>query len=263
MKFAVALLGCVALGVINPLPATAEPALPPVTPLKDCAECPDMVVVPAGSFFMGSAESESGRKGDEGPRHRVALRGFAIGKIEVTQRQWDALMERNPSNFQACGDECPVNRVSWADARQYASMLSQKSGKTYRLPTEAEWEYACRAGESHRYCGSDEASRVTWFQSGDVPWSPQPVACKPPNAWEIHDMSGNVAEWVEDCYRQDCRGVPDDGSAYRDAKCRVSVVCGGAWLNSSERFVRAASRFSNNESGSGIGLGFRLVREHD
>jgi len=128
---------------------------------KDCVDCPEMVVIPAGSFEMGSKDRDS----DEKPVRRVNINGFAMGKTEVTQRQWRALMGSNPSRFSGCGPDCPVEQVSWNDAQDYVRKLSQQTGKTYRLPSEAEWEYACRAGGSQTYCGSDDVSAAGWYES--------------------------------------------------------------------------------------------------
>ncbi|SBT07650.1 conserved exported hypothetical protein [Candidatus Accumulibacter aalborgensis] len=121
---------------------------------RDCADCPEMVVIPAGSFDMG------GSAGDESPVHRVSVRGFAMGRTEVTQGQWRAVMGNNPSYFSNCGADCPVEQVSWNDAQDYVRKLSANTGKTYRLPSEAEWEYACRAGGRHEYCGGDSIESV-------------------------------------------------------------------------------------------------------
>ena len=130
-----------------------------VKEVKDCPECPDMVELTAGSFDMGSDNGEA----DEKPVHRVTIaKPFAIGKTEVTQAQWLAVMGTNPSNFNLCGETCPVEQVSWNDAQVYIQKLNAKTGKQYRLPTEAEWEYACRAGTQQEFCGSDNADNVAW-----------------------------------------------------------------------------------------------------
>jgi uncharacterized caspase-like protein len=115
---------------------------------KDCAECPEMVVIPAGRFLMGSPASEAGRSTDEGPQRWVDVPRFAMGKFEVTQRQWEAVMGSNPSRFRACGPDCPVENVSWNEAQNFVRRLGQRTGQNYRLPTEAEWEYAARAGST-------------------------------------------------------------------------------------------------------------------
>ena len=128
--------------------------------IKDCADCPEMVVLPAGSFTMGSNEDTY-----EQPVHRVNVPSFLIGKTEVTQGQWKAVMGSNPSYFGSCGDDCPVDQVSWNDAQEFAQRLSQKTGKQYRLPSEAEWEYAARAGSSTKWSFGDNASQL-----GDYAW---------------------------------------------------------------------------------------------
>lgn len=167
--------------------------------LRDCPECPEMVVIPAGSFKMGSNNGESAEK----PIHRVTFNHpFAMGRTEVTQRQWKAIMGSNPSGFSSCGDNCPVEKVSWDDAQEFILRLNQKTGKQYRLPTEAEWEYACRAGGRQAYCGSDKPDTVGWYvgNSGTSTAYPgmsvHPAASLRANG--LYDMSGNVWEWMED-----------------------------------------------------------------
>jgi formylglycine-generating enzyme required for sulfatase activity len=122
-----------------------------ITSSQDCNDCPEMIVIPAGSFEMGEA----------GHTHHVTIaKPFAIGKYEVTQAQWQAVMGKNPSYFRQCGGNCPVEQVSWDDIKQFIRKLNQKTGKKYRLPSESEWEYACRAGGRNEYCGSDEIGRA-------------------------------------------------------------------------------------------------------
>ena len=178
--------------------------------IKDCADCPEMVVIPAGSFEMGSNEYAH-----ELPMHRVNVPSFLIGKTEVTQGQWKAVMGSNPSYFGSCGDDCPVEQVSWNDAQAFVRRLSQKTGKQYRLPSEAEWEYAARAGSTKWSFGDNKS------QLGDYAWimansqgKTQRVAQKRPNAFGLFDMHGNVWEWVQDCWHGDYSGAPTDGSAW-------------------------------------------------
>ena len=221
---------------------------------KDCADCPEMVVIPAGSFDMGGTGS------DEQPVHRVTLRSFAMGKTEVTQGQWRAVMGTNPSRFSNCGDSCPVEGVSWEDVKQFVSRLSAKTGKTYRLPSEAEWEYACRAGGREEYCGGGSVDSVAWHL-GNSGQSTHPVAGKRPNAWGLHDMSGNVWEWTEDCWNGSYNGAPTDGSAWTAGNCSQRVARGGSWdLNPQN--LRAAIRGRNSTAGRDDDNGFRVARDN-
>ncbi len=194
--------------------AVAETKLEVGSILKDCADCPEMVVLPAGSFEMGSNEHRSIQ-----PVHRVNVPSFLIGKTEVTQGQWKAVMGSNPSHFSNCGDDCPVEQVTWNDAQEFAQRLSQKTGKQYRLLSEAEWEYAARAGSSTKWSFGDAE-----YQVGDHAWyavnsqhKSQRVAQKRPNAFGLYDMHGNVEEWVEDCWHDNYVGAPTDGSAWTTA----------------------------------------------
>ena len=223
---------------------------------KECPECPDMVELPAGSFDMGSDNG----KDDERPMHRVTIKPFAIGKTEVTQAQWQAVMHTNPSNFTTCGDNCPVEQVSWDDVQAYIQKLNAKTGKQYRLPTEAEWEYACRAGEEHEFCGSDNADSVAWnsFNSGSYFFNtPHPVATKKANAFGLYDMSGNVWEWVEDTYHNNYVGAPTDGSAWEGGSMRV--LRGGSW-GKDAKYGRAAVRNKFGTNYRDFSYGFRLAR---
>ena len=178
--------------------------------VKDCPDCPAMVVIPEGSFQMGERDGQ--------PGHAVRIeRPFAMAKTEVTQGQWRAVMGANPSKHAAC-DDCPVEAINWNDAQAYVEKLSSMTGKIYRLPSEAEWEYACRAGGRQEYCGSDDAGSAAWHGAlvggGNSGGETHPVAQKRANAFGMHDMSGNVAEWVEDCYHDNFNGAPVDGSAW-------------------------------------------------
>lgn len=221
--------------------------------IRDCAECPEVVVLPAGNFQMGLA----GRPVTE-PVHTVVLPSFAIGKHEVTQGQWKAVMGSNPSGFQACGDGCPVERVTWYEVQDFVSRLSAKTGKTYRLPSEAEWEYACRAGAQHDFCGGDKADQLAWY--GDEYGSPRSVGQKRANAWGLHDMSGNVWEWTQDCMHPNYQGAPTDGSAWQAPDCKSRVLRGGSWL-SGPQYGRAVIRFGFKPDFRAGDFGFRVVRD--
>jgi formylglycine-generating enzyme required for sulfatase activity len=189
---------------------------------KDCEECPEMVIVPAGSTFT---------------------QPFALGKTEVTQGEWKSIMGNNPSYIPGCGDNCPVEKVSWNDVKVFIQRLSSKTGKQYRLPSEAEWEYACSAGGQHEYCGSDRVDDVAWY-SGNSGRTTHPVGSKQPNAYGLYDMSGNVWEWVEDCY---------------DGNCARRVLRGGSWSDAPQG-TRAAYRDWGVPAVRNVDGGFRLAR---
>lgn len=224
---------------------------------KDCADCPEMVVIPAGSFDMGS----NGGDDNEKPVHRVTIAGnFALGKTEVTQGQWQQIMGNNPSRYSKCGDNCPVEMVSWEDAQEFIQRLSEKTGRQYRLPSEAEWEYACRAGGAHLYCGGDNPDSVSWYggmatPAGNSGKTTNPVATRQPNAFGLYDMSGNVWEWVEDSYHENYDGAPTDGSAWQgDGALRVPR--GGSWS-----YLQRAAKRGGSEPTYRFGtIGFRLAR---
>ncbi len=232
-----------------------EADLRPGKSFKDCADCPEMVVIPAGIFEMGSSKGNS----DEGPVHSVRIgRPFAMGSTEVTQGQWRAVMGNSPSHFGNCGDDCPVEQVSWDDTKEFIKKLNAKTGKQYRLPSEAEWEYVCRAGGTHTYCGSDSVDSVAWYtdNSGGKPHS---AAGKQANAWGLYDMTGNISEWMEDCWNDNYRGAPTDGSAWGSGDCRKRIIRGGAW-NIGQQQAYATYRLRMESSYRGLSFGFRLAR---
>jgi formylglycine-generating enzyme required for sulfatase activity len=253
----------------NPAPIRPQPPLQtasiapqPGTVFKDCDECPEMVTIPAGNFLMGS-------KGDpfssdppnerEQPQHSVSIRSFAIGKFEVTQEQWYSVMGTMPSNFK--GRTLPVERVSWPDAQAFVQKLSAKTGKAYRLPTEAEWEYAARAGSQTNYFFGDDPAqlgRYAWFTSNSKN-STQPVGEKLPNAFGLYDMLGNVWEWTEDCGNDNYNSAPTDGSAWTRGDCSRRVLRGGSW-NFSPQDLRAAIRGWDSATVRGNYSGFRVAR---
>lgn len=235
---------------------------------RDCPECPDMVALPSGSFNMGANDGDT----DEAPVHRVALaKPFAIGKTEITQGQWRAVMQdqrrsitgNDPSFFSSCGDDCPVEQVSWNDVQIFIQKLNAKTRKQYRLPSEAEWEYACRAGQRQRYCGSDDVDSVAWYGAsadaeGNSGKATTRVGSKEANAFGLYDMSGSVWEWTEDSYHDNYKGAPGDGRAWQsDGKRRV--LRGGSWFNGLQS-VRAASRHKDAPTFRSKFVGFRLVR---
>lgn len=241
-------------------------------PFRDCPDCPEMVLIPAGSFDMGSPADEVGRYSAEEPQHRVTIgKPFALGKTEVTQGQWRALMGSNPSHFSDCGDECPVEQVTWDDAQEYLLKLGKKTGKRYRLPSEAEWEYAARAGMTTPFnTGSCiDTSEANYDGKYDYNYCRAmkrnnrqrtlPVASFAANGLALHDMHGNVWEWVEDCWHEDYRGAPTDGSAWSDGSCAKRVLRGGSW-NVEPRALRSAERNWEWAKDRGNSHGFRVAR---
>jgi formylglycine-generating enzyme required for sulfatase activity len=219
-----------------------------------------MVVIPAGSFEMGSSNGDA----DEQPMHRVTIaRAFALGKTEVTQGQWRAVMGSNPSSFSNCGDNCPVENVSWDDAQAFIQKLNARTGKHYRLPSEAEWEYACRAGGQQEYCGGDNLDSVAWYGAyanpvGNSAKTTNPVATRQANAFGLYDMSGNVWEWVADSYHDSYNGAPSDGGEWQGGGAK-RVLRGGSWYFDPQ-YARAANRDRDEPAIRIISCGFRLAR---
>lgn len=211
-------------------------AMGPGRIFKDCMDCPDMVEIPTGVFEMGSNDPDVSFTG---PMHRVVIsRSFALARTEVTQGQWRFVMGNSQSHFSSCGDDCPAENVSWVDAKIFVQKLSQITGKTYRLPSEAEWEFACRAGKTHAYCGSDEINSVSWY-AGNSDGRTQPVARKQNNYLGLYDMTGNVTEWTEDCDGiHGYKGAPTDGSAWISGDCNLRKRRGGSFGSSPEYMTR-------------------------
>ena len=251
-------------------PGRTEPAAPP-RPQTAPAPRKRFILIEAGEFQMGSPETEEGRSNDE-ILHTVKIhRPFRIGSTPITQAQWESVMGTNPSRFH--GEDLPVEQVSWFDAVRFCIALSEKLGRIppyrvdgnsvewiddadgYRLPTEAEWEYAARAGGSHVYAGSDVAGSVAWYgdNSGKAT---HPVAGKQPNAWDLHDMSGNVWEWCWDWSGDYPTGTAVDPTGPTSGDGRVQR--GGSWRNAA-RWVRCACRVRNSPGVRGDLYGFRVV----
>ena len=221
------------------------------------------VSIPSGDFMMGSPESEDGRWGDEGPRHSVSISSFEMMSTEVTQGMWEEVMGSNPSRF--TGDlNRPVENVSWNDCQDFIDKLNDLyPSHTYRLPSESEWEYACRAGTTTRfYWGDSDSGSVMgdycWYSSNSNS-STHPVGLKLPNDWGLYDMSGNVWEWCEDSWHGSYDGAPVDGSAWVSSGASSRVLRGGGW-NSSARDCRSANRTYDSADSRYNNLGFRLAR---
>ncbi|MFZ0256368.1 MAG: SUMF1/EgtB/PvdO family nonheme iron enzyme [Gammaproteobacteria bacterium] len=250
-------------------PRTLQPGRVFRDRLADSTEAPEMVVIPAGAFRMGSPEHENGRTNDEGPQHRVTIdRPFAMGKYEVTFDDYDrfarATGRERPDDRGWGRGHRPVINVSWEDATAYTEWLSQETGKRYRLPTEAEWEYAARAGSETRYWWGNEIgqNRANCAGCGSE-WDGKqtaPVGSFGANPFGLHDTAGNVWEWVQDCWHENYTGAPSDGSAWETGDCRYRVLRGGSW-NREPGFVRSATRFWARPVNRSYNLGFRLAQD--
>ena len=244
---------------------------------RDCAECPEMVVIPAGSFMMGSPAGEEGRYVNEGPVHRVTIAApFAAGKYEVTFEEWEACVAGGGCGGYRPGDSGwgrgrrPVGNVSWEDGKEYVEWLSKKTGTEYRLLSEAEWEYAARAGTTGPFhfgttISTDQANyggNVTYGsgRKGVFRKRTVPVGSFPANRFGLHDMHGNALEWVEDCWHKDYSRAPTDGSARQSGgTCMQRVLRGGSWVNVCMD-IRSANRYANVAGTRVGGIGFRVAR---
>jgi len=221
----------------------------------------EMVFVKGGTFTMGcTAEQGSDCESDEKPAHTVTLSDFYIGKYEVTQKQWVAIMGSNPSRFKGC-DDCPVESVSWNDIQEFIRILNQKTGKQYRLPTEAEWEYAARGGAElveapqTNYAGSNNIDKVAWY-NGNSGGKTHPVGGKKPNELGLYDMSGNVWEWCSDWYGSYSRGHHFNPNGPLSSTYRI--VRGGSW-GSRSNYCRITLRGNYTPDRRGHYHGFRLA----
>lgn len=265
---------------------TARPATRPATqPAKEMTlplgggVSMKLVWIPAGTFAMGSGPTEQDRRPDEGPVHEVRIsRGFYMGATEVTQGQWKAVMnataraaaatpwQATAGQFARAGDENAASAISWVDASQFCQRMAAKTGKRVRLPTEAEWEYACRAGSSNRFFYGDDADAAelpdyAWFDKNGYKANaafPHPVAQKKPNAWGLYDMCGNVNEWCSDWmgpYPSGGRAVTDPAGPGGGA---MHVFRGGSFMTAAA-FCRSAARNRNTATRRVIDNGLRVV----
>jgi formylglycine-generating enzyme required for sulfatase activity len=250
-----------------------ERSLKPGASFRECAkDCPEMVVIPAGSFTMGSPENETGRLPREGPQHEVTIaKPFAVSKFEVTWDDWDACIKhgdcaQDPSDSAWGHGKRPVINVTWEQAKQYVAWISMMTGQPYRLLTEAEWEYAARAGTNTPYPWGNKIGSGNANCSGcGSRWADEeqtaPVGSFPANAFGLHDMHGNVWEWVEDCYKNNYNGAPTDGSALIFPNCINHVVRGGSWIVwQVPQTARSASRDNYAKDNRRAFVGFRVAR---
>ena len=301
---AVAAAVLLALAAVFPVQALDDQARPPPgSVFQDCADCPEMVVVGAGEFMMGSPSSEEGRWDAEGPRRRVTISApFAVGVHEVTRGQFGRfvsatsramgnscwtyeggeLENRSGRGWRAPGfgqsDDHPVVCVIWDDAQAYVRWLSGETGKSYRLLSESEWEYVVRTGTvSSRYWGNDPSDACRYANVADRtikeytdwPWAihecrdgyvhTAPVGSFAANAWGLHDVHGNVLEWMEDCWNDGYAGAPDDGRAWTSGECGRRVVRGGSW-GDKPLSVRSANRGRGDTGYRIFNTGFRVAR---
>jgi len=251
------------------VPATQESrpevrALQAGLAFRDCASCPEMVVVPAGSFFMGTSDTDAEHQNDEGPRHEVRFESpFAVGRFEVTFTEWDACLadggcESHRPDDQGWGrGQRPVINVSWNQARSYVAWLSRKTGWSYRLLSEAEWEYVARGGLSTPYATGTSIDRTTANIDGE---KTAIVGSYPANGYGLHDINGNVWEWVEDCYAEAYEGAPQDGTAVSPLGCKWRVLRGAGWSTSGKVDARVAFRFRRVPDSTRDSVGFRVAR---
>jgi formylglycine-generating enzyme required for sulfatase activity len=235
------------------------------------ADLPVTVRIPAGTFVMGFPDGEGGRFEAEATQHKVHVHAFELGKYAVTFAQWDYCVSDGgcaayrPDDRGWGRGSRPVINVSWDDAQRYLKWLSARTGKAYRLPTEAEWEYAARAGTTTaRHWGDKIGSGNANCSGCGSQWDGRetaPVGSFKPNALGLHDMLGNVWQWAEDCYRDTYEGAPDDGTAVsRDADCNLRVARGGAWNVIGPASVRSGYRSRNDRALRFVGVGFRVAR---
>jgi formylglycine-generating enzyme required for sulfatase activity len=272
--------GIVAGGLLtySEMPSHAPAASGNATPFKNCAQCPEMVAIPAGAFTMGSPPSELYRGAEM--QHRVTIPApFALGKYEVSFAEWDACVADGgcggygPDDHGWGRNTRPVVDVSWDDAKAYVAWLATKTGKLYRLPSEAEWEYAARAGAATAFSfgktiTSNDANYDGSTAYGDGAVGPNrqktvPVGSFSANAFGLHDMHGNVWEWLEDCWsEQYTSATPTDGAPYRNGNCDGRVMRGGSWEDYAGD-VRAAARVGSNTDDQSWADGFRVALSMD
>ena len=220
----------------------------------------EFVLIPPGAFTMGSSAGDE----DEKPPHEVHIsQSFYLQTAQVTQGLWQEIMGDNPSSFKDCGANCPVEDVFWDDTQRFIQKLNEMEGSDkYRLPTEAEWEYACRAGTTTEFSFGDDESQLeeyAWFTNNSQEKT-QRIGTRKPNPWGLYDMHGNVWEWVADDWHKNYKGAPSDGSAWvDDPRGAGRVVRGGSW-NLDARYCRSAYRNGLRPGNRAGDVGFRLSR---
>ena len=236
---------------------------------RDCPTCPQMVVVPGGTFLMGAADDDPEGYWTERPQHRVMVPSFAVGKHEVTFAEWDACVNGGRCHGYRPDDEGwgrgqrSVMFVSWEDAQAYVAWLSEVTGESYRLLSEAEWEYVARAGTTTRYWWGDEIgeNRANCRECGSQWDNDQtaPVGSFAPNPFGLYDVHGNVWEWVEDCWHGGYADAPSDGRTWESEDCYERVLRGGSW-GSKPRNLLSAERTRIDTDLRNVFIGFRIAR---
>lgn len=219
----------------------------------------NMVRAVGSSFFMGTPDSDTDADNDEKPQHLVTLNDFYIGETLVTQTLWKAVMETEPFYFE--GENLPADNVSWDDCQEFLKKLNQKTGLVFRLPTEAEWEYAARGGRNnigYKYAGSNEIDEVAWY-NGNSGKETHPVKGKNPNELGIYDMSGNLMEWCQDFYDSDYYKNSPSNNPCKNSYGHDRVLRGGSWLTGNDNSCRVSNRFSDRPDHYSNNYGFRLV----
>lgn len=253
--------------VLTPLGRAQAGNLEPGNTFRECSRCPLMVVIPPGTFLMGSPPDEPGHDANEEPRHEVHIpRAFAVSKYHVTAAEWRACAAQRGCRDDAddgWGDDHPVTGPSWNDAQSYVTWLSKLTGGQYRLLTEAEYEYAARAGTRSAYpWGSDLGKANANCHDCGSQWddrSPSPVGSFRGNDFGLFDMLGNVQSFVEDCFHDDYRGAPSDGTAWSRGDCFHRVARGGSWARPGEQ-ARSSSRGMTGTMDRYPDLGLRIAR---
>ncbi len=261
MKKSIAIIAGVVLPIFIGLSAPRAQPMPAGLSFNNCIECPDMIAIPKGQYLMGTFDDPFGSrpKIDETPQHLVVISGFLLGKYEITQEQWYAVMGENPSTGTR-GRSLPVEGVSWNETQNFIKKLNAKTGMHYRLPSEAEWEYAARAGSTTDYFFGEklrELEDYAWSRSNSAGQT-HGVGEKLSNPFGLYDIYGNVWEWVQDCYSPNYKNTPTDGSAVTSRTGCDRVMRGGS-RGASEN--RSANRSSNPSDTKHDQIGFRLAHD--
>jgi len=240
---------------------------PSVGEWKDPVAGIEFIRLPPGTFRMGTPPAELGREPQEVVHEVTLTHGFALGKYEVTQAQWTRVMGANPSQFESCGPSCPVERVNFDDVAEFIRRLNERAGPGYRLPTEAEWEYACRAGGTEAFGHSASLSSRDANIDGNFPYNAPkgtargktiPVGYFPANAWGFFDMSGNVWEWTADWHCPYPDGAVTDPVGSCSSEFRV--IRGGSWKFDGNS-ARCGLRYTHRPQDLGYSLGFRIAHD--